>query len=94
VNSAAFVAEGRGHAAPGASTAEAQDKVGEQIAEQVVLALAGEFVPYAVNVNAAAGSDAVRPLVPLAERLGHLLAGLAGGLPGCDPAARVTGLVR
>ncbi len=65
----------------GASTAEAQDKAGEQIAEQVLLALAGEFVPYAVNVNAAAASEAVRPFVPLAERLGHLLAGLAGGLP-------------
>ena len=66
----------------GASTAEAQDKAGEQIAEQVVLALAGEFVPYAVNVNAAAASETVRPFVPLAERLGHLLAGLVGTLPG------------
>ena len=34
----------------GASTAEAQDKAGEQIAEQIVLALDGELVPYAVNV--------------------------------------------
>ncbi|MDQ1433228.1 MAG: D-3-phosphoglycerate dehydrogenase / 2-oxoglutarate reductase, partial [Actinomycetota bacterium] len=34
----------------GASTAEAQDKAGETIAEQVVLALRGDFVPFAVNV--------------------------------------------
>ena len=33
----------------GASTAEAQDKAGQTIAEQVVLALKGEFVPFAVN---------------------------------------------
>ncbi len=36
----------------GASTAEAQDKAGVTIAEQVLLALAGDFVPYAVNVAA------------------------------------------
>src|SRR4029079_18469098 len=35
----------------GASTVEAQDKAGNTIAEQVVLALHGEFVPFAVNVN-------------------------------------------
>ena len=34
----------------GASTREAQDKAGDTIAEQVRLALAGEFVPFAVNV--------------------------------------------
>ncbi len=33
----------------GASTAEAQDKAGTDIAEQVVLALAGQPVPFAVN---------------------------------------------
>ncbi|MFI5053600.1 MAG: hydroxyacid dehydrogenase, partial [Acidimicrobiia bacterium] len=32
----------------GASTVEAQDKAGQTIAEQVVLALRGEFVPFAV----------------------------------------------
>ena len=36
----------------GASTEEAQDKAGVTIAEQVLLALAGDFVPYAVNVAA------------------------------------------
>lgn len=61
-----------------ASTTEAQDKAGEQIAEQVVLALSGEFVPFAVNVNASAASELVRPFVGLAERLGGLLAGLVG----------------
>ncbi|MFT7599391.1 MAG: D-3-phosphoglycerate dehydrogenase [Acidimicrobiales bacterium] len=36
----------------GASTVEAQDKAGVSIAEQVVLALAGEIVPFAVNADA------------------------------------------
>jgi len=35
----------------GASTAEAQLKAGVQVAEQVVLGLAGENVPFAVNAN-------------------------------------------
>ena len=65
----------------GASTREAQDKAGETIAEQVVLALAGEFVPFAVNVSAAEASETVRPFVALAERLGGLFAALAEGLP-------------
>jgi D-3-phosphoglycerate dehydrogenase len=63
----------------GASTAEAQDKAGTTIAEQVLLALRGEFVPYAVNVDV--GSDipeAVRPYLQLAERLGHIAVALAG----------------
>ena len=65
----------------GASTAEAQDKAGDTIAEQVALALAGEFVPFAVNVSAAEASSTVRPFLPLAERLGQLYAGLAAGVP-------------
>jgi D-3-phosphoglycerate dehydrogenase len=60
----------------GASTKEAQDKAGVTIAEQVVLALAGEFVPFAVNVGAAEASETVRPYLPLAERLGRLFAKL------------------
>jgi D-3-phosphoglycerate dehydrogenase len=36
-----------------ASTSEAQDKAGVIVAEQILLALAGEFVPFAVNVDAA-----------------------------------------
>jgi D-3-phosphoglycerate dehydrogenase len=64
----------------GASTVEAQDKAGTTIAEMVRLALEGQFVPYAVNVSAGAEvSEAVRPFVGLAERLGALAAGLADG---------------
>ncbi len=65
----------------GASTAEAQDKAGQTIAEQVVLALRGDFVPFAVNVAASEASEVVRPFLPLAERLGRLFSGLAGGAP-------------
>jgi D-3-phosphoglycerate dehydrogenase len=65
----------------GASTREAQDKAGDTIAEQVALALAGEFVPFAVNVSAAEASETVRPFLPLAERLGGLYAALAEGVP-------------
>jgi D-3-phosphoglycerate dehydrogenase len=64
----------------GASTREAQDKAGVTVAEMVRLALKGEFVPYAVNVSAGAEvAETVRPFVPLAEHLGALAAGLAGG---------------
>ncbi len=65
----------------GASTREAQDKAGDTIAEQVGLALAGEFVPFAVNVAAAEASETVRPFLGLAEQLGALFAGLAPELP-------------
>ena len=61
----------------GAATREAQDKAGVAIAEMVRLALRGEFVPYAVNVAAAEVSEQVRPFLPLAERLGRILTGLA-----------------
>ncbi len=64
----------------GASTKEAQDKAGTTVAEMVRLALKGEFVPYAVNVSAGAEvTEIVRPFVPLAEKLGGLVAGLAEG---------------
>jgi D-3-phosphoglycerate dehydrogenase len=65
----------------GASTREAQDKAGVTIAEQVALALEGEFVPFAVNVSAAEAAEAVRPFVPLAERLGTIFAQLSGSIP-------------
>ena len=61
-----------------ASTPEAQDKAGVVVAEQVGLALAGEFVPFAVNVEAAEASETVRPYMPLAERLGRIFSGLVG----------------
>ena len=63
----------------GASTVEAQDKAGDTIAEMVELALAGEFVPFAVNVSAAEAAETVRPFLSLAERLGAMYASLAGG---------------
>ena len=54
----------------GASTREAQDKAGDTIADMVQLALAGEFVPFAVNLAAAEAHESLRPFLPLAERLG------------------------
>ena len=51
------------------------------IAEQVILALAGDFVPFAVNVAATEVSESVRPFLPLAEQLGRCFACLNDGLP-------------
>ena len=62
----------------GASTEEAQDKAGDTIADMVQLALAGDFVPYAVNVSAAEASEVVRPYLALGEQLGRIFAGLCG----------------
>jgi D-3-phosphoglycerate dehydrogenase len=63
----------------GASTVEAQDKAGQTIADQVVLALRGEFVPFAVNLAATEANSTVQPFLPLVERLGRLFCALAGG---------------
>ena len=65
----------------GASTVEAQDKAGITIAEQVELALAGDFVPFAVNVAAGEVSELVRPFMGLAEQLGRFFGGLHEGNP-------------
>lgn len=65
----------------GASTREAQDKAGDVIADMVQLALAGDFVPFAVNVNASEANETLKPFVPLAERLGALFADIVGGGP-------------
>jgi D-3-phosphoglycerate dehydrogenase len=66
----------------GASTTEAQDKAGTAVARSVRLALRGEFVPDAVNVQAGGVvAEEVRPMLPLAEKLGRLVTALAGGLP-------------
>ena len=62
----------------GASTVEAQDKAGQTIADQVVLALRGEFVPFAVNVAATEANSTVQPFLPLVERLGRLFSALVG----------------
>jgi D-3-phosphoglycerate dehydrogenase / 2-oxoglutarate reductase len=65
----------------GASTAEAQDKAGVTIAEQVNLALAGDFVRFAVNVAATEVAEATRPFLGLSEQLGRCFACLNDGLP-------------
>lgn len=65
----------------GASTREAQDKAGDTIADMVKLALAGDFVPFAVNVSAAEANETLRPFLPLAERLGRLFATLCESAP-------------
>ncbi len=65
----------------GASTREAQDKAGETIADMVLLALAGDFVPFAVNVSAAEANQTLRPFLPLAEKMGRLFASLVGAVP-------------
>ncbi len=65
----------------GASTVEAQDKAGTAVARSVKLALSGEFVPDAVNVQAAGViAEEIRPALPLVEKLGRILTGLAGEL--------------
>jgi D-3-phosphoglycerate dehydrogenase / 2-oxoglutarate reductase len=67
----------------GASTAEAQDKAGVAIAEQVVLALHGDFVPYAVNIEVGPEiAETIRSYLHLTERLGRVAVALAG--PGIE----------
>jgi D-3-phosphoglycerate dehydrogenase / 2-oxoglutarate reductase len=74
----------------GASTVEAQDKAGLSVARSVKLALQGEFVPDAVNVQSGGVVDEdVRPLLALAEKLGRVFTAVAGGV-----AASVTVEVR
>jgi D-3-phosphoglycerate dehydrogenase len=65
----------------GASTVEAQDKAGIAVARSVKLALDGEFVPDAVNVQAGGVVvEEVRPALPLVEKLGQVFTALAGGV--------------
>ena len=77
--SAFRAAPGGGDAAPGASTAEAQDRAGTDVAESVRLALAGEFVPDAVNVGGGVVNEEVAPWLDLARKLGVLAATLSDG---------------
>jgi D-3-phosphoglycerate dehydrogenase len=60
----------------GASTAEAQEKAGISVAKSVRLALAGELVPDAVNVAGGIIDPAVRPGIPLMEKLGRIFTAL------------------
>jgi D-3-phosphoglycerate dehydrogenase len=65
----------------GASTAEAQDRAGTDVAGSVKLALAGEFVPDAVNVGAGVVNEEVAPWLDLVRKLGVLAAVLSDELP-------------
>jgi D-3-phosphoglycerate dehydrogenase len=62
----------------GASTDEAQEKAGIAVARSVRLALSGELVPDAVNVQGGVIAEDVRPGIPLVEKLGRVFTGLAG----------------
>lgn len=69
----------------GASTAEAQVAVAEEIAEQVLDVLAGRAARYAVNAPLLSpeAEQTIGPYIPLAETLGRFLAQFArGGLAG------------
>jgi D-3-phosphoglycerate dehydrogenase len=66
----------------GASTREAQDKAGVDVAEAVAAALRGELVLSAVNVDLGTDvTDEVRRYLPLTEQLGRVFVGVARGLP-------------
>jgi D-3-phosphoglycerate dehydrogenase len=62
----------------GASTVEAQEKAGIAVARSVRLALDGELVPDAVNVQGGVIAEDVRPGIALTERLGRVFTALAG----------------
>ena len=61
----------------GASTDEAQEKAGISVARSVRLALAGELVPDAVNVQGGNMHEDIKPLIPLAEKLGAIACALS-----------------
>jgi D-3-phosphoglycerate dehydrogenase / 2-oxoglutarate reductase len=61
----------------GASTDEAQEKAGVAVARSVRLALSGELVPDAVNVQGGVIAEEVRPGIPLTEKLGRIFTALA-----------------
>jgi D-3-phosphoglycerate dehydrogenase len=62
----------------GASTDEAQEKAGIAVAKSVRLALSGELVPDAVNVQGGVVGEEVRPWLGITQKLGTLLSTLAG----------------
>jgi D-3-phosphoglycerate dehydrogenase len=64
----------------GASTDEAQEKAGVAVAQSVRLAMAGELVPDAVNVEGGVIAEDVRPGISLTENLGNIFTMLAQGV--------------
>jgi D-3-phosphoglycerate dehydrogenase / 2-oxoglutarate reductase len=71
----------------GASTEEAQDRAGDQIAELVMAGLRGDMVATAVNIAPVAADvmEKVGPYISLAETLGSMVAQLAKeGVTGID----------
>lgn len=65
----------------GASTVEAQDRAGTDVAASVKLALAGEFVPDAVNVGGGVVGEEVAPWLDIVRKLGVLVGALSTELP-------------
>jgi len=65
----------------GASTAEAQDRAGTDVAKSVLLALDGQFVPDAVNITGGPVDDEVAPWLELTRKLGVLVGAVADGMP-------------
>ena len=65
----------------GASTDEAQEKAGVAVARSVRLALSGDLVPDAVNVDGGHVPEEVRPGIALVENLGRIFTALAGACP-------------
>ena len=65
----------------GASTREAQDRAGEVVADMVQLALNGDFVPFAVNLEAGDANETLKPFIPLADRIGRVFASLIESTP-------------
>jgi D-3-phosphoglycerate dehydrogenase len=71
----------------GASTEEAQDRAGDQIAELVMAGLRGEMVSTAVNIVPVPSEvmEKVGPYIPLAEDLGSMVCQLSrGGISDLD----------
>jgi len=61
----------------GASTDEAQERAGIAVAVSVRKALSGELVPDAVNVKGGVIDEAIRPALPLVEKLAQVATALA-----------------
>ncbi|MBB4904698.1 phosphoglycerate dehydrogenase [Actinophytocola algeriensis] len=66
----------------GASTSEAQDRAGTDVARSVLLALRGDFVPDAVNVaSGGVVGEEVRPYLSLTQKLGLVLSAFSSTPP-------------